>query len=228
MFASDREIDEKTLAAECYDGIQDRIINGTFRPGQKLKTDELKTLFSVGQSPVREALSRLAESGLVIAEGNRGFRVAPVSEDDVRDVYRTFFQIEALALKQAIDLGDDAWEASVVAALHHLALVETKKEPVEYSVWAERNYAFHVALIAGCKSPVLLALRYDVYRRFDRYCRMAYTLIGNKLEGNHKEHKKLAEAVLARDTGRALDLMRHHLMDALDDVIALLKKHELI
>lgn len=217
-----------TLALQCYDLIQDEILEGTFAPGQKLKIDDLKTHFSIGQSPIREALSRLVSSGLVEVEGNKGFRVARVSESDIRDVYQTFAQIESLALKQAMVLGDDTWQADIVAALYHLSLLEKKGEPVNYRTWAERNYNFHVSLIAGCRSPLLLKLRQDVYRRFDRYCRTAFKLWGCKLELNHEEHEKLARAVLARDQEHALKLTQQHIMGALEDVIVILQQNNVI
>ncbi len=219
---------ETSLAIQCYEYLEENIINGTFTPGQKLKIKDLKELLNVGQSPLREALSRLIASGLIQAEEHKGFRVSRLSESDVRDTYNTFLHIEMLALTQALQIGDDAWEASIVGALHQLALVETKKEPVAYAVWTKQNYAFHVALISGCNSPLLLHLRAEVYRRFDRYCRISFTLSHDKLSFNHEEHKKLATAVLQRDEKTALELMTDHIMGALEDVILTLKKNKLL
>lgn len=222
------KITDSTLSIQCYAHIEQNIINGTFAPGQKLKIKDLKKMLNVGQSPIREALSRLVATGLVEMHDNKGFRVSGLSEDDIRDIYITFLELDLLALNKAIKLGDDAWEASVVGALHQLALIETKKEVVPYSVWAERNYAFHLALISGCKSPLLLQLRAEVYRRFERYGRIAFNLSEMNLELNHEEHKKLAEAALKRDEKAMTKLMTHHTMGALEDVIGILKKNKLI
>lgn len=219
---------ETTFSGQCYEHIQEMIINGTLAPGQKLKVEELKSQFGVGQSPIREALSRLVTSGLVEMHDNKGFRVARVSEADVRDTYRTFLQIELLALMQAIEFGDDAWEAGIVAALHQLALIENKKGPVAYADWLKRNYAFHVSLITGCNSPLLLELRAMVYRRFERYCYIAFTILPSELELNHKEHKQLAQSVLQRDAQKAQELMEHHILGALEDVVKMLKKNQVI
>lgn len=219
---------DNTLALQCYEQLQSDIINGVFTPGQKLKMELLKQRLDVGQSPIREALSRLVASGLVETQDNKGFRVAQISEENIRDIYRTFFQIELLALNQAMELGNDAWEASVAAALHHLALVETKQESVLYEVWAQRNYAFHVALISGCNSPLLLQIRANVYHRFDRYCRIAFNLSNMQLHLNHDEHKKLAAAVLERNTKKVRELLEYHIFGALEDVIVTLKQNNLL
>lgn len=217
-----------TLAQQCYDQLQQDIIDGTLKPGEKLKVEPLKERLSTGQSPIREALSRLVASGLVYSEDNKGFRVASLSEPDIRDIYDTFNRIENVALELAIERGDDAWEAQIVASLHQLAIVENKKETVPYSVWAERNYHFHVALIAGCKSTALLEIRKNLYLKFDRYCRMAFQVTKESLSVNHEEHKKLADAVIKRDVKMAQELMNHHITGSLEDVIQKLKVQKLL
>lgn len=219
-------LQEATLAQQCYESLQDAIVGGELAPGQKLKMDSLKKRLSVGQSPIREALSRLVASGLVDVYDNKGFWVAAVSEADVRDIYRTFTQIEVLALTQAIKLGDAAWEASIVAALHHLSVIENQQEPVLYQAWSARNYDFHVALISGCDSPTLLQVRSDLYKRFDRYCRIAFNATKKQLDVNYKEHKKLAELVIKRDEKAAQALLENHMRGAMEDVLKVLKNND--
>jgi len=220
---------ETNLVNQCYEQIQDNIIDGTFTPGKKLKVKELKLLLKTGHSPIREALSRLATSGLVEAHDNKGFRVTKISESDIRDIYHTFLHIELLALTQAMKLGDDSWKASIVAALYSLSLIENDETltTIPYQIWYDRNYAFHVALISGCNSPTLLRIRSDLYLRFDRYCRMSFTIAKLVIKTNHEEHKKLAQAALDRDHHTAHKLMTHHLLGSLEDVVKLFKKNNL-
>lgn len=219
---------ESTLAQQCYEQLQNEIIQGILKPGEKLKVEPIKQRFGIGQSPVREALSRLAAFGLVEIEENKGFRVSSISEADIRDTYQIFTDIENRALQLAMERGDDAWEAGIVSALYSLGLIETKMTVDSYALWAERNYDFHVALISGCKSPTLLEIRKALYMKFDRYCRIAYQLTKDDLLSNHKEHQKLAEAVIQRDVKKAQALMTHHINGALEDVIKNLKKNELL
>ncbi len=216
---------DNTLALQCYDYLQNCIIDGTLAPGQKLKVEALKEQLGIGQSPIREALSRLVASGLVTVQDNKGFWVAQVSEEDIRDTYRVFVQIELLALKQAIELGDDAWESGIVAALHNLALVETRQVETSVQVWIERNYSFHLALIVGCNSPLLLDLREQVYRRFHRYCWLSYDALNSRLEFSHEEHKSLAQAVISRNFPEAEKIMTHHVYRAFETVVTRLKQN---
>jgi len=221
---------DTTLAQECYAKIQDDILDGIFSPGQKLKITKLKDQLQSGQSAVREALSRLVTTGLVEAEDNKGFRVTKISESDIRDIYQTYLDIELLAVTKAMKLGDDAWQGKIVGALYELALVENGTKPPSYEIWMERNYNFHVALISGCNSPALMQIRSDIYRRFDRYCRISFNLNTDlkQLTANHQEHQELAQAVLNRDAKKVEKLMTYHIMGSLEDVIKQLKINNLL
>ncbi len=219
---------ESTLAQQCYEQLQAEIVEGILKPGEKLKVGPIKERLGMVQSPVREALCRLVAFGLVDVEDNKGFRVSTISEADIRDIYATFTYIENRALALAIKHGDDAWEASLVAALHKLGLIENNRELGSYAQWAERNYEFHVALIAGCNSSTLLEIRRNLYLKFDRYCRMAYQLYKGTLSLNHEEHKKMAEAALQRGEKKLLALMTYHINGALEEVIQKLKEKRLI
>ncbi|MBA3954270.1 FCD domain-containing protein [Candidatus Dependentiae bacterium] len=221
-------VSDSTLSQQCYEHIQNEIIEGILTPGQKLKVVPIAQRFNIGQSPVREALSRLTAVGLVDIEENKGFRVATISEADIRDTYRTFTQIENLALEQAIEKGDVSWEASIVAELHKLGLIENKSYFDSYAEWVQQNYNFHVALIRGCNSPTLLEIRRTLYMKFDRYCRMSYQISKRALSLNYKEHKKLAEATLKRDTKTAQALMTYHINGMIEDVIKKFKENKLI
>ena len=76
----------KTLADEAFQRIREDIVKSRLKPGDKLQPDHLRALYDIGLSPVREALSRLASDGLAVAEGQRGFFVAPVSIGELLDV----------------------------------------------------------------------------------------------------------------------------------------------
>src|SRR3546814_836243 len=86
----------KTLGSWVYDRLRDDIIAGLLPPGQKLTLDTLKERYAVGATPLREALYRLSSSMLVIAEDQRGFRVAPVTLMHLEDIIASRQHIEVL------------------------------------------------------------------------------------------------------------------------------------
>lgn len=213
-------METKTLTNQCFEYIREKIINGAYLPGKKLAVVALAKEIRVGPTPVREALSRLTQTGLVEAFENQGFAVKSLSEDELRDLYHTFLQIESLAIAQAIDRGDDEWASQIVAALYQLSLIENSPIPLEqYQVWAERNARFHAALVNGSGSPCLLNIRNRLFMQFDRYFRLALCRNSESIVLDHDDHKMLAEAVLKRDKKRMYQLLEEQTARGLEKMI---------
>jgi len=110
-----------SLTRSAYESLRADLLSCRFEPDERLNISELCAAMGVSLGAVREALSRLTSEGLVVAEPQRGFRVAPVSADDLRDLYRTRVDIEGLCLRRSIEVGGLDWESSLVAAYHSLS-----------------------------------------------------------------------------------------------------------
>ena len=115
----------ETLASLVYERLLEDILKGKLEPGLKLRLQVLKKDYDVGNSPLREALNRLSENGMVIREENKGFRVAPTSIEELDELIRTRCWLEEIALRECMQNGDDQWEESVVLAFHRLSRVST-------------------------------------------------------------------------------------------------------
>src|ERR1700749_2030545 len=109
-----------TLAQGVAALIAAAILRGDFAPGARLAIADLASRYAIGATPVREGLSRLVARGLIVAIGQRGFRVSEVSREDLEDITRLRSVIECEALRLSMQVGDGAWEGGVVAALHQL------------------------------------------------------------------------------------------------------------
>ena len=162
---------------------------------------------------MREALSRLTSEGLVVAEPQRGFRVAPISADELSDLTQVRAQIEGACLERAIAVGDVGWEARLVAAFHRLSRTP-EREPGDpqrmNEAWSAAHAAYHEALVAACDSPWLLRLRATLYAQSERYRRLSVPLAEITRDLN-REHQDIMDAAFARDGGRARTLMTRHL-----------------
>ncbi|CAM3713169.1 putative HTH-type transcriptional regulator BphR [Pseudomonas reidholzensis] len=197
-------------------------------PGEKLKVAELSKAYGLSSSPIREALNRLAQEGIVEASENKGFRVAGLSVKDFQEITHLRILLEREALADAIAHGDDAWEADILGAFHRLGVAEKKLGGLPVALdddWSERHKAFHFALFGGCRSALLLRTIDSLFDRAERYRR--FSALRRKVE-RHKndEHKQLMNAVLARDSQRALDLLGGHIGETLSRVTdAVLGQH---
>lgn len=201
----------RTQAA--YERIRADIVAGYLLPGSRLKIDSLTEALGVSLGAVREALSRLTSDGLVVAQPQRGFVVSPISAADLEDLTMVRCEIEALCLRRAIKLGDVAWEAQLVAALHHLLGTPSTdtSDPKHYREdWAVLHDKFHETMVSACESPWLLRLREQLYVRSERYRRLSLPLAEYDRDVD-AEHNAIAEAVLARDAEAAVNRTAEHL-----------------
>lgn len=199
---------------DVYESIRADVLSCRLRPDARLKISELASRFEVSPGAVREALSRLTSEGLVVAEPQRGFRVAPISESELRDITNVRAEIESLCLRRSIVKGDVAWEARVVAAFHTLVRIAERQpdDPDRLNeAWASAHRAYHEALVSACDSPWLLRLREMLYAQSERYRRLSAPLSGFTRDVV-SEHRQIVEAALAHDADLAVSLMRSHLL----------------
>ncbi|WP_262270837.1 GntR family transcriptional regulator [Microvirga yunnanensis] len=204
------ELVATSIADRAYARIRDDIVFGRLAPGAKLRLDRLSSLYGAGVSTLREILSRLSSEGLVIAEGQRGFRVAPVSPQGFEDVAAMRLLLETYALPLSFAAGDLEWESRVVAAHHKLASMERRmlagdQEGTE--LWKRYDREFHQSLIEACASQTLLDLYGGVFDQYLRYQMVAVVFRG---EIAAKEHKALLDCALARDAARACQVLTGH------------------
>src|SRR6187401_3519198 len=154
MTLIERTDEIETIGDDGYRRIRADIVLGRLLPGQKLKLDGLKESYRVSVSTLREILSRLASEGLVLAEGRRGFEVAPVSAGDLKELAGLRLLLESHAMEQSFARGDMEWEGRVVSAHHKLAATERAMLTAGDDPELRKRYdgEFHQALISSCGS----------------------------------------------------------------------------
>lgn len=216
------------LSEQAFLRLRRDVLSGELVPGRKLKIEELQEVYGFSSSPLREALNRLSQEGLVAADVRRGFRVAAISRDDLEDITHMRLLLDVEALRASIMHGGDAWEADVLAAFHRLEKVESRlgEGPVVLDdEWSALHRAFHLALIAACPSErqrAACASLFDQSERYRRYSARYRTAPRNK----KRDHNKLMDAVLARDADKACDLLSAHIRGTLKNVEAALDRME--
>lgn len=202
-----------SLAGAVHASLRADILKGRLKPLERLRFDDLRKAYDVGLSPLREALSRLSVEGLVVAESQRGYKVAPVSVEDLNDLASVRCELECFALRLAIENGDDEWEADIVRSYHYLSLVDrwNPDDPTAINPeWATRHSVFHDALVAASGSPRLANFRRMLCDQYDRYLRVSASY-GAIERDDRGEHKALMELALARDVEGACAALRAHI-----------------
>lgn len=209
-----------TLAEKAYESLRRDIIWGKLKSGSPLRLADLSQRYDMGFSPLREALNRLQAERLVTAESLRGFRVAPLSLDELHDAVSLRILLETKALRESIATGDDTWAAGIVSSLYALNLQATRTGP-EADIWTleSRHHAFHKALLAACNSPWTMEMVERLYAATERY-RIPVLLAARFKTGRNvqAEHSALADAALARDADLAARLLEEHYSRTVDDL----------
>ena len=212
--------DGATLSERAATLVEQDILAGHLAPGARLGIVDLAQRYEIGATPLREGLSRLVSRGLIVGIGQRGFRVADVSRNDLADITCMRTAVEKEAVRLAIINGDDSWEAGIVSALHQIRrhIERTGNEFREGAADFDRLHkSFHTALLAACGSRRMLNAHSDLYDQAYRYRRLMMREIDSG-EGFIRSHQVLADRVLARDVPGAQKMLEQHLHTTIDFV----------
>ena len=212
----------ETLASLVYDRLLNDILKGILEPGLKLRLQVLKQDYDVGNSPLREALNRLSENGMVVRAENKGFSVAPTSIKELEELIRTRCWLEEIALRESMKNGDDHWEENVVLAFHRLSRVSTANNDPEFYTsreWEQSHRQYHLTVLSACNSDILLGYCKQLHEKTLRYRNLA-AVVEYRERHELDEHKALQEAVLDRNANLAVELLNKHFRVTADIVIS--------
>jgi DNA-binding GntR family transcriptional regulator len=204
-------ISRESTASVIARQLRDAIIHGSFRPGAQLGEAELAARLGVSRGPLREAMQRLVQEGLLRSEPNRGLFVIELTADDVHDIYLARTAIERAAIAALLD-GDPVRSAAVLAKAH-AGLARAAKRDDAKAV-SDADLGFHQALVAEARSPRLRRM-HDTLLAETRMCLAALELADYAPADVVAEHGAIVEAIRTRDRRRIERLLTSHADDAL-------------
>ena len=201
-----------SVGETAYRRLRGDLIFGRVAPGAKLRLDAMRAEYGVGVSTLREILSRLAAEGFVLAEGQRGFEVPPLTARNLVELAELRLTLERHALRRSFAVGDMEWEGRVVGAHHKLDIVERRMldGARETELWKRYDCEFHQALISACGSLELMAAHANAFDRYLRYLMVSFSFRGSAAAA---EHRALRDCALARDAEGAIAVLTGHIDD---------------
>lgn len=210
----------ETLATSVFGQLRDDILSGILQPGEKLRAELLRERYRAGNSPIREALNRLSVNGFVTREEQRGFRVAAVSKEELRELVDTRCWLEEIALRKSVEKRDTKWEESLVLAFYRLSREprSTKTGSFERNpVWDALHRAFHMTLISACGSRWLLDFCGQLNDQADRYRRLSS--ISYPSRDPTAEHRAVMEAAINGEADKAVAILSSHYQQTADIIL---------
>ena len=206
--------DTALLGDRAYSAIRDAILHLELEPGAPLVESQLARALNASKTPVREALCRLEETGLVVSTPYRGFVVSELTLHDAWEILQIRAVLEGLAVREAC-------EALTETDLEALAaLLEEQRaylEQGELDACAESGYAFHRILVEKAGNSRLCESIDRLNDQFHRV-RLLSSHIPGRLPKSLVEHHEILEALRERDEALAERRMNDHLLAVYEDV----------
>ncbi len=203
-------------ALEILEVLREDIVSGRLAAGSLLRQQQLAERFRVSRMPIREALFRLEAEGFIAFTPNKGATVAPVSAEDLREIYEMRIAAETLALSTALP-------ELTNSQIERAAELQAQTEAAPVADFGALNAAFHTTLYAPCARPRLLAHVDNLGKAADRYLRVTIGVL-DYAEKSHREHRELLEACRRRDETAATDCLARHIGEAGEALWELLRQ----
>lgn len=209
-----------TVSERIYTAIRNDILNKTLLSGEKLTIKKLHEMYGVSSSPIREALFRLQQDGLIEYRSNAGMRVIEFTRQDLAEIYMLLTEFDVIALRAATT---PTRRLSTLAALE--LCIERARASIENNLWNYYSDAFHSILYEETQNGRLT----DAARKI----RIQSTIFSNQYEIKEenrreilKQHEDILSAIRDNQLDRAEDLMRTHVGSSYAKALSILEEEE--
>ena len=212
-------LEGKPTAQLIADHLREQIVQGVFRPGQQINESVLAGQLRTSRGPLREALQRLAQEGILVSMRNRGVFVPEMSIDDIKEIYAVREAVESAAAKVLLAAPQD--QINLTGQALKEILTEMAKQ-VELSDWhaiSRLDMQFHTTLVEGSKNSRLLRI-YDTLAAESRMCIINLEVSYPRVDALVQEHQNILD-LLEAGSGKELDrAISRHMQKAVEDLTA--------
>jgi DNA-binding GntR family transcriptional regulator len=200
--------DVRSLRDRAYDDIREAILTGALRPGDRIKERDVAAQMGISTTPVKEALRRLEQEGLVVSQPRRGAVVGPLVLTPPEEILAIRAHLEGLAARLAAEKMSDPDKQALAAELDQLEALYD--DSVDRDAVADATNAFHHSIRDGADS-VFLGRFLDTLAPFDRTIRVRSTLDPQEAAVDTREHRAMVQAIIAGDGDTAERVMHEHI-----------------
>ncbi len=213
----------RVLMDDVVDAIREAILSGKLAPGTRLIEDDLASRLAVSRGPIRQALFKLQQEGLVAHETHRGATVASVSPGDIEEIYSLRTALERLAIDQACKRATPEDLAPLDAIL--LLFQSTPRTSITRKKVAEFDIDFHDAIFRAAHHNRLYRTWESLRSQVMVFLLLRDALPDDYLDSWYRDHSRLLEAVRSRDVERATATIEEHIGSAYKRLLVMLAKN---
>ncbi|MEM7376895.1 MAG: GntR family transcriptional regulator [Pseudomonadota bacterium] len=205
------QLSPKRIADEIYSQLLAAIGDGDITPNQRLVQERLAAELDVSRTPVREALLRLEQEGVLERAGKAGFVIRSITADEVRDIYQARQAIEGFSVRLLTERADSA----ALTAIRRTIEREERNVAQTAKAYFNANRSIHRTFVSLAGNAYLLELFDGIWNRGSSF-RMFAAIDDVDLARSLGDHDALADAIATGDADHAAASMRAHIVDGLD------------
>ncbi|QNB48031.1 FCD domain-containing protein [Thermanaerosceptrum fracticalcis] len=200
----------RPLGEMVYESLRDAIINQVLKPGERLMETELAEEMGVSRTPVREAIRKLEQEGYVVMIPRKGAYVAGLSIKDIHEVFEIRGALESLAAGLA---AERATQEEIEEMERNIVLEASHFESNDLIKTIEVDTKFHELIFKASKNDRLLGMISNLREQVQRF-RTTTLAVSGRLKFALEEHRRIVEAIAARDVQLAQQMAKDHIESA--------------
>jgi DNA-binding GntR family transcriptional regulator len=205
---------QRSLQERTYQSMRLAILEGRYAPGERIYEAEVAQALGVSRNPVREAVRRLQQDGLLDVRAHYGIYVTRIPVEEIDDIYRIRAALEGTAAGFAAARMTDADVAELESIVQEQEQAVAAAEPLPRApVSVVQADHFHHAIHVGANSPRLLAMLEQLYAQVTHFRNLTLRVPG-RAAVSAAGHAEILKAIQVRDADTAENLMRAHIDDA--------------
>jgi DNA-binding GntR family transcriptional regulator len=210
--------DYELLSKKVYRILRTRIINGNFKPGEKILEVNIAEQLGVSRTPVREALRELAAEGFVKMEPNLGMIVTDFSLEDLKEDLQIRRVLEGFAASVAAKKINQEEIAQLEEIMKKMSLIVSKSKP-DVVAYSELNALFHNLVLKVCGNKRLVKICVSLNNSEHRFRIRSLRNNPQRLKYSLKEHQEILEALKRKDAEQAERLSKEHIKNVLENIL---------
>ena len=199
------------------DQLREQIVQGMFRPGEQINESVLASQLNTSRGPVREALQRLCQEGILVSRRNRGVFVLELAIDDIREIYAVREAVETTAADALLDAGQEQVDGTCQVLT---SVIEDMAKQVAVSDWqaiARLDMEFHTAFVSGAGNTRLIRI-YETLAAESRMCILNLAVAYPRIDVLVQEHQNLMDLLAAGDREALHKAIARHMQKAVEDL----------
>jgi len=204
-----------SLVDQAYLRLRNEILTCILAPGQVVSERELAQRYEVSKTPIREALTRVCHDGLVQRLSGRGYIIAPITIQYIRDLFDLRLVLELAAAERA---ARNAAPTQIAALQEMSAISYCLEDPASHAAFLRTNRDFHLALAAAADNRRLVELLEGLLIEMDRLFYLGLRLRDSSME-MRREHQELVAALAAGDTAGVREVLARQINASRDRIL---------